>query len=284
MKLKMYFLLLVLGVFAFGLQSCDDDDNDGISVPKELADALAKEHPNAQRIEWETKGAYYVADFHEENFEKEAWFTKDGLWQMTETDLRYADLPIPVRSSYESSTYYNGWKVEDVDKLERRGMAVVYILELERGEQEVELYYSEEGILVKEVSDVHNGGGTPENYLPADLSAVIQEFITQKYPDARIVDVEQGRNGTTEVEIVHENRGKDVVFTAEGAWAYTTWDVNERTLADVVKRAAETAYPGYIIDGAEYVETPDGDYFLLELEQGEREVYLKVTAEGVVLP
>ena len=44
---------------------------------------------------------------------REAWFTKDGVWQMTETDLRYADLPAPVRSSYESSTYYNVWKVED---------------------------------------------------------------------------------------------------------------------------------------------------------------------------
>ena len=32
MKLEKYFLLLALGVFAFALQSCDDDDNDGISV------------------------------------------------------------------------------------------------------------------------------------------------------------------------------------------------------------------------------------------------------------
>ena len=142
MKLEKYFLLLALGVFAFALQSCDDDDNDGISVPAELSNALAKEHPNAQRIEWETKGAYYVADFHEDNFEKEAWFTKDGVWQMTETDLRCADLPAPVRSSYESSTYYNVWKVEDVDKLERKEMAVVYIIEVEKGNQEMDLYYS----------------------------------------------------------------------------------------------------------------------------------------------
>ena len=60
-----------------------------------LTDALSKGGLNEmcirdRRIEWETKGAYYVADFHEDNFEKEAWFTKDGVWQMTETDLRYA--------------------------------------------------------------------------------------------------------------------------------------------------------------------------------------------------
>ena len=179
MKLEKYFLLLALGVFAFALQSCDDDDNDGISVPAELSNALAKEHPNAQRIEWETKGAYYVADFHEDNFEKEAWFTKDGVWQMTETDLRYADLPAPVRSSYESSTYYNVWKVEDVDKLERKEMAVVYIIEVEKGNQEMDLYYSEDGILVKEVADAHNGG-SPEDYLPSVYFRCHQRFYSQR--------------------------------------------------------------------------------------------------------
>ena len=283
MKLEKYFLLLALGVFAFALQSCDDDDNDGISVPAELSNALAKEHPNAQRIEWETKGAYYVADFHEDNFEKEAWFTKDGVWQMTETDLRYADLPAPVRSSYESSTYYNVWKVEDVDKLERKEMADVYIIEVEKGNQEMDLYYSEDGILVKEVADAHNGG-SPEDYLPSDISTAIKDFIAEKYPNARIVDIEKEKSGMTEVEIVHGNISKDVMFTAEGAWAYTTWDISKRHLEDVVKNAVMAAHPGYVIDDADFIETPDGSYFLVEMEQGEREIYVKVTAEGEILP
>ena len=29
---------------------------------------------------------------------------------------------------------------------------------------------------------------------------------------------------------------------------------------------------------------PDGSYFLVEMEQGEREIYVKVTAEGEILP
>lgn len=41
----------------------------------------------------------------------------------------------------------------------------------------------------------------------------------------------------TEVEIVHGNISKDVMFTAEGAWAYTTWDISKRHLEDVVKNA-----------------------------------------------
>lgn len=164
MKLKMYFLSLALGASALSLQSCDNDGNDGISVPAELSSALSKEHPNAQRIEWETKGTYYVADFYEDNFEKEAWFTKDAVWQVTETDIRYADLPSAVRSSYEGSTYHNVWQVEDVDKLERKEMDVVYIIEAEKGNREMDLYYSEDGTLVKEVADAHNDG-SPEDWM-----------------------------------------------------------------------------------------------------------------------
>ena len=147
MKLEKYFLLLALGVFAFALQSCDDDDNDGISVPTELSNALAKEHPNA-----------------------------------------------------------------------------------------------------------------------------------------RIVDIEKEKNGMTEVEIVHGSISKDVMFTAEGTWAYTTWDISKRHLEDVVKNAVTAAHPGYVIDDADFIETPDGSYFLVEMEQGEREIYVKVTAEGEILP
>ena len=70
----------------------------------------------------------------------------------------------------------------------------------------------------------------------------------------------------------------------EGAWAYTIWDISKRHLEDVVKNAVTAAHPGYVIDDADFIETPDGSYFLVEMEQGEREIYVKVTAEGEILP
>lgn len=96
--------------------------------------------------------------------------------------------------------------------------------------------------------------------------------------------IEKEKNGMTEVEIVHGSISKDVMFTAEGAWAYTIWDISKRHLEDVVKNAVTAAHPGYVIDDADFIETPDGSYFLVEMEQGEREIYVKVTAEGEILP
>ena len=63
-----------------------------------------------------------MADFHEDNFEKEAWFTKDGVWQMTETDLRYADLPAPV-----SYTHLDVYKRQVIWYVERKNCRIMIV-------------------------------------------------------------------------------------------------------------------------------------------------------------
>ena len=85
MKLKMYFLLLALG--ALGLQSCNDDDDHLSSVPTELKNAFTEKYPSVSNEKWETKGNYYIAEFRQQNYETSAWFTPNGIWQMTETDI-----------------------------------------------------------------------------------------------------------------------------------------------------------------------------------------------------
>lgn len=278
MKLKMYFLLLALGTSASVLQSCNDD-NDGITVPVELQNALSGKHAGAQRIEWEVKGTYYVADFHEDNLEKEAWFTADAVWQMTETDILYTALPPAVKTSFETSQYA-AWHVDDVDKLERREVETVYVIEAEQGKQEIDLYYTEAGVLVKEVAD--GGGNTSDGYLPGQMPDAIKAFITEKYPDARIVEVDVERN-MIEVDIIHNNTAKELLFTSAGEWISTSWDIRTANLPQQVVSAANTRHPGYRIDDADFVETPTAEYYLLELEQGEKEVYLKVKADGTIL-
>ena len=39
----------------------------------------------------------------------------------------------------------------------------------------------------------------------------------------------------------------------------------------------------YTIDDIEYVQTPDAEYYLVELECGKQEIELRITAEGRVL-
>lgn len=271
---------MAIGLLGFSLQSCDDDD-DNIKVPAELQNALYNKYPTAQWVEWETEGSYYVADFYYNNWEAEAWFTRDGIWQMTETDLPFNDLPSAVRNAFQNSTYAQ-WRVDDVDMLERTGLEVFYVIEVESGNMETYLHYSQDGILLKELTD---GGGN--SYWPPvqpDNSVMnsVRDFINEHYADARIIETDQ-EQGNIEVDIIHENRNKDVTFDTQGNWLSTSWDLFYNELPQAVSQAVQTAYPGYRLDDADYVETPAGSYYLVELENGGPDIYVRVTENGEIL-
>lgn len=279
MKLKIYSILMaLLGVV--GLQSCDNDDNQP-PVSAESQRAFFERYPSAIHVEWEIKSGYCVADFYDNSYDASAWFSPDGTWYMTETDIPYAALPEAVKSAFEQGEY-SGWTVDDVDKLERKGMETVYVVEVEmksQGEErEMDLYYSVEGMLIKAVVDTDNDD---EEYLPSvQTSDAIIAFIKEKYPDARLVETEV-EHGMTEVEIIHNGYCKEVIFDQNANWISTSWDIRRNELPEAVIQAlAESKYNTYTIDDAEYFETPQGDYYLLELEQGEKEVNIKLDSTG----
>lgn len=184
MKLRIYTLLIAFCA-AWSLHSCDNDDDDSIAVPAALQEAFSSKYPNVKNVKWETKAGYYVADFYD-GYEASAWFTTDGNWHMTETDIPYTALPDPVKSAFETSEYKT-WKKDDVDKLERQGIETVYVIEVENQNQEIDLYYSADGVLIKSIADTDD----ENSHLPTtQLSAAMKTFIEEKYAGARIVEVD----------------------------------------------------------------------------------------------
>ncbi|MCD7817366.1 MAG: PepSY-like domain-containing protein [Bacteroides sp.] len=280
MKLKMFFAMLTLGVSAWMLQSCDDDDDLSV-VPVELTDSLSKKYPQATRVEWENDRGYYIADFYENGWERTAWFTPEGIWQLTETEIRFTDLPDAVQTAFRASTYAT-WEMEDVDMVERLEMEVVYVIEVEQYSQEMYLYYAADGVLVREETGTGEGSHGGSDYLPGINSGQFSDFLNERYPGARIIEVDREANGY-EVDIVHDGRGKEVMFDLEGAWMSSTWDVRINEVPEVVKAAAQAQYPDYRFDDADFVETPTASYYLIEMEQNERDVKVKVSADGTVL-
>lgn len=277
--MKRQILFLFIALVSVTLYSCDSDDDDLkiSSVPVETRNAFTSMYPSANKVDWDNEGGYYIAEFYENNIELSAWFDSNGLWYMTEHDIPYSALPEAVKTAFKASEYAS-WKVDDVDMLERKDMETVYIIEAENQNQEVDLYYSAEGILIKSVV---NGSGS---HAPQVTPSEIEAFIKEKYPQARIIEIESEK-GMIEVDIIHENISKDVYFNMQNTWLSTSWDIRGYALPGAITMAIANnpSYAGYRIDDAEYVETPNGDYYLIELEKGNSEIKVRFDASGNIL-
>ncbi len=274
MKTKV--LLTAFAASAIILTSCDDDN---IPVGSSLKKAFRSQYPKASRVEWEMKAGFYVAEFNLRGTDAEAWYSPDATWHMTETDIRYSDLPEAVLTAFAAGEY-SGWWIDDADKLERTGLETVYVIEAEQGGTEYDLYYSEDGILIKAVPD--NGGS--HNYLPSPVSpASIDEFIGTDYPGARILEKEI-EHGKIEVDIVHNGVATELLFTLEGEWISAKTEMRFADVPETVKEVLSgSQYGGWRVDDVDFYDTPAVDYYKFELESGDREADLRIDTQGNIL-
>lgn len=260
------------------LVGCDKED-EGINVDQQIENAFRTQYPEATGVAWKMKSGYYVAGFRLNNEEAEAWYTSQAVWQMTETDVTYANLPQAVRSAFETGEYAK-WEIDDIDKLESAGMETVYIIEVEQGDSEYDLYYSSDGVFIKAVLDKD---GIGEDHLPVSILTTIKEYIAANYPQARIADIEE-ENNRIEVDIIDGNTPREVVFSLSGEWMYTKTEVGKSSVPAVVLNAlAASEYGSWGIDDIDHYLTPATEYYLFELESGNREVNLKIDIAGNIL-
>lgn len=137
MKTKIQVLaMMFIAAMAFG--ACDDDDkNDNITVPDAVSKALKDKYPAAMDIEWERKGDYFVADCWMDGREMDVWYDVQATWKLTETDILWEGLPPTVQTAFE----------------------------VERGNEEYQLFYAGDGNLLQK-RDV--SGNKDDTHWPID--------------------------------------------------------------------------------------------------------------------
>ncbi len=121
---------------------------------------------------------------------------------------------------------------------------------------------------------------------PSELPMQTKSFVETAYPSARIVDIEV-EHGIIEMEIIDNGVERELYFTLDGEWLRTTTDILRADLPQAVLTAvAGTEYASWTIDDIDWVQTPSGEWYLLELDKpkSNREVNLKITATGEILP
>lgn len=108
----------------------------------------------------------------------------------------------------------------------------------------------------------------------------VRTYINTHYPGAVIHEAEY-QYGLLEVDIYHDSREKEVYFD-DDVWVMTMWDVAINALPEAVTAAIAVAYPGYRAEDAEHVETPEGIYYSIDLELGERDILVMVAPDGTI--
>lgn len=216
-----------------------------------------------------------------------------GHWNMTETEISYQQLPEAVKTAFEASPYAS-WRIDnEIDKLQRSdNNETLYIIEVSQKEgnveTEVDLYYTEEGILVKEIVNAEADNDYHE-YLPQQPEGNIQTWLDQNFPNARIVDYDCEQNGT-EVEIIANGLKHEILFDNQQQWVYTKTEYERRDWTQIptsILNHLRTS-PYYTSDNAiddveKYTTRDNGTYYCFELKTAyDDDVKVYVNETGII--
>lgn len=276
MKARILFSILLSASVAL-FASCDnDDDSRNFTVPQDVETTFRAMYPTATMVNWEIEGSYYEVDFVFENREREAWFSMQGIWSMTRTDLPgVASVPDLVRQAFEASEWAS-WRVDDVDMIERANMDTLYVIEVESGNAEVYITYSESGDLVKNANTPDNINDTP--------NTDVKSLFASMYPNATQVEWE---NKITyyEVEFYNERFECEAWFSLTPEWMLTKTEL--RVLSDLPEPVRTSfgvsEWANWQIEDIDRYEEPAVTYYMIEVESGQKEVYLKYSSTGELL-
>lgn len=288
MRTKLFFIAFI--ATALTITGCEKLGKGDINkVSDNILKTFSTMYPNATNVYWSIKGDYAKASFYmpetksigkERN--RNAWFNNhNGEWGMTETEIRYQDLPQAIRDGFESSQYAK-WEIEEIDRLERAGIETVYVIEVENREMEYDLYFSEDGILIKEAEKTDYDDDDYFDHLPGNSFTELNDYIETHYPGARILEIDRERNHIV-VEIIHENREKDVYFSTEYIWIFTETEIRYNELPDAVKNTLQSNYPGAEMDDISMIETPEETYYIVEMEINDRDVEIRISENGTIM-
>jgi hypothetical protein len=141
--------ILILSIISTLSFSCSDDMYTPDAAVKTTFKSM---FPKAVFVDWEMEAGYVNAEFTHDGARKDAWFETNGTWLMTETDIRSSKIPAAIKNALDKSEYA-GWRIDDVDYLEFANAEPLYVLDMEKGESEVDLYFAADGTLKEAKQD-----------------------------------------------------------------------------------------------------------------------------------
>ena len=111
----------------------------------------------------------------------------------------------------------------------------------------------------------------------------VKQAFAEKFPMAADLQWET-EDEAIEVEFKLSDAATEATFDADGNWLATETEIKTSKLPGAVRRAAKAQFPGYEIEEAELLSTPDWERaFSLELKKGDEMIEAIFDPKGKLL-
>lgn len=117
--------------------------------PAAVKKAFEAKFPEATQVKWSKENAHeYEAEFKWNKKSYSANFNDKGIWLETESSTNFISLPIPVQKAIDASNL-NKATIKALNQIEKANGKMSYEVEIKKGGKLVELFYAENGQLIK---------------------------------------------------------------------------------------------------------------------------------------
>ncbi len=115
---------------------------------------------------------------------------------------------------------------------------------------------------------------------PSEVPAAVMATFQEMFPNTT-AKWEKEKNGQIKAEFRIDYREMEAWFEKNGSWKMTKKDIIASELPQAALDYLEANYSGVEIDDVDWVETPESNYYIVELDRNnKKDIYLKFTESG----
>ncbi len=130
-------------------------------IPAQVTMALKAKFPKAGSVSWDFEDGNYEAAFTLGENKLEAEFDKTGKWLLTEKKINVNELPKTVTDVLKIK--YPGYSIEGSESINSAEYGEAYEIEIEKGENTLEIVVNKSGQLLKESVEEENENQEGDN-------------------------------------------------------------------------------------------------------------------------
>jgi len=119
------------------------------SVPDVVKNAFAKKFSVSNNVTWSKQdSAHYEAQFSTHGIDTQAYFTSNGKWLETQTEIALSQLPKKVVETISKN--YPGCSIVDAEKIEEANNKVFYETDIMSPRTKKQLEFKDDGTVYKQ--------------------------------------------------------------------------------------------------------------------------------------